>query len=278
MNYVKQIYDESSTSKLKNSALLLVISQVVSFALGLIMFFTGHTDDVLGTYIGLVGDSIYATAFLFLGAAAYNIGMSFPIAQIQADSTRKWIYIFAGMLVLSYIPFVGFLAALVGLIAGIVGLLKLNKLFRIISQSAPQQGKMDSWVIPLYAFYGLISIGLVFITAFIIVITDMPNESIYIAAVIIAGGSLLLGFSLAYILYQNSKKLEYIRQNVDFSQLAQIPAPGIVYQPLQPAKPIQPIEPKRDANFCSSCGSKVLSSDKFCQTCGARINNLSFII
>lgn len=269
----KQIYDKSSTNLLKYGAFVLVLARIASFVTELVLSLTNYVTEYTLNYFGIIGGSILTVGVFLLGAAMYKIGMSFPLAQNQANSTRTWLFVFAASILPGYIPFVGFVAALIGLVAGIVSFLKLNKLFKLISDTVPQQGKMDSWLLPVYAFYGLITAGLAFVLAFIIVILDAPiDATAFVASVIIGGCGVFVAFGVGFVLYHNSKKLEYIRQNVDFSQLAQIPDPGVMYQPFQPAKPVQPYTPVKETRFCSNCGERIIDTDKFCQTCGADLS------
>ncbi len=267
MSVTTQIYDKSDADMLKYSALIIVLARAVSFGLGFI------TSE----YIGLVGDAIFAVGLFLLGNAVYRIGISFPIARTDANSTRTWLFLYGGSLLALYIPVVGFVAGLIALVTGIGCFLKLNGLFKRITQAAPQQGKLDSWVFPLYAFYGLIA-GVVLVVAAIITVftLGLVLGFFIILAYLIAGGAILVSLGVSYVLYQNSKKLELIRQTTDFSQLAPVIAPGM-YAPIStPATsaPVQPIQPEttvQATKFCSNCGSKNLASDKFCPNCGATI-------
>jgi hypothetical protein len=270
MSVTTKIYDKSDTDMIKYSALIIVLAQAVGFGLG----FIGTSE-----YIGLVGDAIYAVGLFLLGSALYRIGISFPSARPEAESTRKWLFIYGGSIIFMYIPIVGLAGALVALVTGIGSFLKLNGLFKKVSQSAPQQGKLDSWVFPLFAFYGLIAGVVIFVAAFITVLTlGIALGFLIIMAYVIAGGGVLLVLGVAYVLYENSKKLELIRQTTDFSQLAPVIAPGVyapisapaTYAPVQPVQPVQPVSNVQE-KFCSNCGSKNLASDKFCPNCGATI-------
>ncbi|NPD88532.1 MAG: zinc ribbon domain-containing protein [Asgard group archaeon] len=267
-----QVYDKSSTDMVKYSALIFVLAQAVSFGMAFI-----ESD-----YIGLVGDIIYALGLFLLGTAIHKIGMSFPIARRDADTTKQWLYVFGGSLLVVYIPFVGLLGAIVALVSSIVCFLKLNNLFKKITQSAPQHGQLDSWVFPLYAFYGLIAGVAIFIAALAIVISGLITlVSLFILALVVGIGGILLALGVAYVLYQNSLKLENIRQSIDFSQLASTPAPGVyapattptVYTPAQsPVQTIPPESGEEATKFCSNCGSSIIESDKFCPNCGATVN------
>ncbi len=268
MSVTTQVYDKSTTDMLKYSALIIVLSRAVSFGLGF----------VESEYIGLVGSVIYAVGLFLLGSAVYTIGMSFPIARTDANSTRTWLFIYGGSLIASYIPVVGFVGGLIALVTGIGCFLKLNGLFKRITQSAPQQGKLDSWVFPLFAFYGLIAGAVLVMAAIFTVFTlGIALGFFIVVAYTVTGGSILLSLGVAYVLYQNSKKLEMIRQSTDFSQLAPALAPG-VYTPIStPATyaPVQPIQPEpivQDIKHCSNCGNKILVSDKFCPSCGASLS------
>lgn len=267
MSVITQVYDKSATDMMKYSALIIVLAQAVIFGLGF----------VVSEYIGLVGDAIYAVGLFLLGNAVYNIGMSFPMARNDAHSARKWLFIYGGSILFMYIPIIGIVGALPALITGIGCFLKLNGLFKKITQSAPQQGQLDSWVFPLFAFYGLLSVAVIVIAAFALGPSEVqPLGFIIILAVAIAGVGLLVSLGVSFVLYQNSKKLELIRQSIDFSQLAPAPTPG-VYAPAPapgiyaPAQPIQPGSKVQDIKFCSNCGSKNLASDKFCPICGATL-------
>ena len=260
------IYNKSATDMLKYGAIVLIIAEITSFAINLFLTITRHIDDTLASYLGIIGKTILTIAMILLGTAIYKIGLSFPTSQNQYDSTRTWLYVYAASILLGYIPTIGFVPALIGIIAGIVGILKLNRLFKFISDSVPQQGTMNSWLFPVYAFYGLITVGLAIIIAFILAITGTPIESsAAIASVIIYGVGVLVAGGVGVVLFRNSKILEDIRQNFDFSTILQRLAPGEIYQPLEPAKPFQP------AKFCSSCGDQLIATDKFCPTCGSEV-------
>ncbi len=272
MSTTTQVYDKSSTDMMKYSALIIVLAKAVSFGLDFLVY---------SEYIGLIGDVIYAAALFLLGSAVYKVGMSFPIARNDADSTRKWLFIYGGSLILTYIPIVGFVAALVALVSGIGCFLKLNTLFKKITQSAPQHGRLNSWVFPLYAFYGLIAVAVIFIALIATLVTlGLLLGFLLIFGIAVAGGAILLSFAVAFVLYQNSKKLELIRQSTNFSQLAPAPTPGVyaptptpaVYTPVQPIQPGQPIAPEsqvQEIKTCSNCSSVIEVTDKFCPYCGA---------
>jgi hypothetical protein len=268
MSVTTKIYDKSDTNMMMYSALIIFLAQAVSFGLSFI---------VTSEYIGLVGNAIYAVGLFLLGNAVYRIGISFPIARTDAGSTRTWLFVYGGSLLASYIPVVGFVGGLIALVTGIGCFLKLNNLFKKITQSAPQHGRLDSWVFPLYAFYGLIAFAVIFIALIAAIMTlGLLIGFVLIFGMVVAGGAILLSLGVAYVLYQNSKKLELIRQTTDFSQLAPVIAPG-AYAPIStPATyaPVQPIQPEttvQATKFCSNCGSKNLASDKFCPNCGATI-------
>ncbi len=266
MSVITKLYDKSATDMMMYSALIIVLSRAVSFGLGFIV----------SEYIGLVGAAIYAVGLFLLGRAVYDIGMSFPTARTDASSTRTWLFVYGGSLLATYIPVVGFVGGLIALVTGIGCFVKLNGLFRRITQAAPQQGKLDSWVFPLFAFYGLIAGAFLVIAAILTIFTlGLAMGLFIILAYAVTGGSILLSLGVAYVLYQNSKKLEIIRQTTDFSQLAPVIAPG-AYAPISTPTtyaPVQPIQPASNVQekFCSNCGSKNLASDKFCPNCGATI-------
>ncbi len=198
--------------------------------------------------------------------------MSFPNARIEAAAARQWLFILGGSLIVTYIPFIGFLAALLALVSGIVSFLKLNTLFTRITQAAPEQGPLNSWVFPVYAFYGLAAGVAIFIAALATVFTlGLLLGFLFVFAIIIGIGGILISLGVAYVLYQNSGKLERLRQTRDFSQ--QVPAPASsVYAPIEPAQPASEVQAEK---FCENCGAKALTSDKFCQTCGASFSGSS---
>ncbi|MBY8999655.1 MAG: zinc ribbon domain-containing protein [Candidatus Heimdallarchaeota archaeon] len=262
MSVTTQIYDKSATDMLKYSALILFIAQAVSFGLSFI-------DSI---YIGLVGDVIHAAGLFLLGNAIYNIGMSFPIARNDADSTKRWLFIYGGSLLFYYIPIVGIVGGLVALVTGIGSFLKLNNLFKKITQSAPQQGPLDSWVFPLYALYGLIAGVVLVIVGFLTILTlGLAFGFLLILVIVVGAGGILLSLGVVYVLYQNSVKLERIRQSIDFSQLAPAIIPG-VYAPIQTPQPIPIVSEVQNIKHCSNCGTKLIATDKFCLNCGASVS------
>ncbi|MHA1346592.1 MAG: zinc ribbon domain-containing protein [Candidatus Heimdallarchaeaceae archaeon] len=265
MSVTIQVYDKSATDMMKYSALIILISQAVSFGLSFI------TSD----YIGLVGNAIYAVGLFLLGTSAYNIGVSFPMARNDAESARKWLFLYGGSLLFMYIPIVGIAGSLIALVTGIGCFLKLNGLFKRITQSAPQQGRLDSWVFPMYALYGLIAGVVIVIAAIITVFTlGLLIGFLFIFGIIVMGGAILVSLGVAYVLYQNSVKLEKML-SLDFSQLT--PAPGVYVPASAPAvyAPVQPVQPGPEvqtAKYCENCGEKLVASDKFCPSCGASLS------
>ena len=262
-----QVYDKSSTDMIKYSAFIFVLAQAVSFGLGFIP----------SEYIGIVGEVIYAAGLFLLGNAVYKVGMSFPIARNEAGSARTWLLVFGGSLILTSIPFLGFVAAIIALVSSIGCFLKLNSLFKKITQSAPQHGRLDSWIFPLQAFYGLIAFALIFIALIAAFISfGILLGFLFVFGITVGVGAILVSLGVAYVLYQNSKKLELMRQSLDFSQLAPAPTPGVYAPATAPAvyAPVQPIQPGsevKDIKTCSNCGSVTELTDKFCPYCGATI-------
>ena len=280
MSTTNQIYESSSTNMLKYGAITIFVASIVSFVIELVLSLTNYTNPYTINYFTLIGNVILAAGIFLIGFSTYKIGMSFPMAQIQASSVRTWLLIDAITLLLNYIPFVVYVTSLIGLVAGIVGFLKLNKLFKIISDTSSQQERLNSWVIPVYAFIGLIKAGLAVVFGFIIGIyafandasSDIFDAAVFIASIIILGVGIFIAGGVAYVLFKNARKLEYIRQFTDFSQLPQTPLAGAIYQPITPTQPVHPLVPTKGTKFCSNCGSKLLDTDKFCPTCGTDIS------
>ena len=155
---------------------------------------------------------------------------------------------------------VSIISGIIALILGIVGFTKLNNLFKKLGN------KMDSALFPLYAWWGIIVVAAIIITAFTLLI-----PLVLAVGVIAIVGEILILIGIGIKLLNNAKKIG----QTGFAPPVQ-PAYQPTYQPISQPQQVQPqqAQPQKQATtpaFCPQCGAKLEPGVKFCANCGASI-------
>ncbi|MHA1465454.1 MAG: zinc ribbon domain-containing protein [Candidatus Heimdallarchaeaceae archaeon] len=222
------------------------------------------------------------SSILLLVNAMVILSQKIPPARNDARSARMWLLIFLGAtLIASFSSYISeYLALPLGLLAligQILGFTKLNKTFKKMSQAYPPEGKLDHWIFPFYGYSSLIVVGFSVVITFILVpdIQDVAavEAAAYTALLVVSVISLLISITLGIVLYRtgmNVAKYEPVdammrpetalNYNIDQHQVIE-----------QQIKPVDSLESEISI-FCSNCGMRILSQEKFCSNCGFELD------
>ena len=256
-------YQNRASSNLRNSGIFLLIAGSISFIVNIISFWFYFS------WIGWMREIFGIIALILLIVAIGSMKLLLPQDSEEIETCRRWLVIWVALdFVWSFgyliHPFVSISFLVLAVIARIFALIKLNIIFQIFSDTYSVQGKFDSWIFPLYGFYGIVTIVPSLFTAMEIAgYYGLSTLALIIIGFVVSAINFLLLLGVGIMLLQNSQKLLMITLRA---------IPGVPYAPQVPYEtgiqsgPTK--KPKPTRKFCENCGAKINFEEKFCQNCG----------
>ncbi len=249
-----KLTEGTAASQMRIAALGFIIAAVADAILELVGFF------YFILYINIISSVMLGIAIVFLGLSMKKIALKSPGLARNADTAGGWLITYVVLLILSSVMtnfaavelYAG-IVALIALVAKISGFMRVNRTFKQMSLSPQSRTKLDSPIFPLYGWYDLIMVIIIFASAFSWSLTVIMG--VVIAAIV---GQIILLVTMGIKLSTNATIIDKISVQPEVVQ------PIGVYTPAQAAKTDQ-------VAFCSHCGANINREDKFCENCGAAI-------
>ena len=258
---------------------VILIAIVVTIILSI-----GALSGVLQLILSIISTIFNIASIYLIGNSLVVLSESIPHSRQMAKSTNTWMLVLlVGTIVSSFsdyvLEYLTMIVGLVVLISQIIAFSRLNKTFKQMSQAYPPQEKLDHWIFPLYAYSALIVVALTFVIVFMFAPTITSEadleEAAIIIAIIISVITVLITIGLGLVLYSNGTKVGRTDpQEIIVPVETQYGYQTTQYQPTQPTQPAKPVyeETEVPARFCSNCGEKVSSDEKFCFSCGSELD------
>ncbi len=258
-------YQNRISGNLRNSGIFFIVAGSISFIINLLSlwFYIG--------WFGLFREILGIIALILLIIAIGSMNILLPQEKDEIESSRRWLLIwvvlgFAWSFGYLIHPLVSVSLLVLSVIARIFALIKLNIVFQTLGDNFQRQERFDSWIFPLYGFFGIVAIvPSIFASLALGEYYTLPSITLTIVGIGISSINLLILIGVGIILIQNSQKI----LRITLTAIPGVPyAPPIHHKPIStqsgPVKEVQQPEKR----FCENCGAKVNLDERFCQNCG----------